>query len=86
MSDDQSKLNKASLLIPEGFSGWWRKYSAAALAAIISIQGAWKVSDDLQAMLPKDWLDTATLILAVLGFIGRFIAQTQTQTTKDDPP
>jgi hypothetical protein len=71
------------MLIEGGFQWWWRKYSAAALAAIISIQAAWKMSADLQALLPKDWLDTATLILAVLGFIGRFIAQTQ--TTKDDP-
>jgi hypothetical protein len=63
-------------LIPEGLSGWWRKYSAAALALIVSIQVAWKMSDDLQTMMPKDWLDTATLALAVLGFIGRFIAQT----------
>jgi drug/metabolite transporter superfamily protein YnfA len=74
------------MLIPEGFSGWWKKYSAAALAAIVAIQGAWKMSADMQTLLPKDWLDTATLILAVLGFIGRFIAQTQTQPTKEDPP
>jgi hypothetical protein len=69
-------------LIPEGFAGWWKKYSAASLAAIISLQAAWKLSADLQTLLPKDWLDTATLILAVAGFIGRFIAQTQ--TAKDD--
>lgn len=65
------------MLIPEGFSGWWKKYSAAALAAIVSLQAAWKMSEDLQALLSKDTLGTITLALAVLGFVGRFIAQTQ---------
>lgn len=72
------------MLIPEGFAGWWKKYSAVALAAIVAIQGAWMLSTDLQVLMPKSWLDTATLILAVLGFIGRFIKQSQATIT-DDP-
>lgn len=70
------------MLIEGGFQGWWRKYSAAALAAIVAIQAAWKMSDDLHVLLNKEWLDTATLIIAIAGFIGRFLKQTQ----KGDPP
>lgn len=63
------------MLIEEGFSGWWKKYSAAALAAITSLQTAWLLSSDLQELLPKDWLAGITLALAVFGFVGRFISQ-----------
>lgn len=64
-------------LIPEGFSGWWKKYSAAALTAIGALQTAWMMSADLQKMLTPKQLAVATFSLAVLGFIGRFISQTK---------
>lgn len=71
------------MLIPGGFSGWWKKYSAAALAAIVALQGAWAASEDLRGLMDQQTLSTITAVLAVLGFVGRFIAQT---TQQDDPP
>lgn len=65
------------MLIPEGFSGWWKKYSAAALTAIGALQTAWVMSADLQKMLTAQQLAGVTFGLAVLGFVGRFISQTK---------
>jgi hypothetical protein len=73
------------MLIPEGFAGWWRKYSAAA---------RWRQSSLCRRPGPPApncatcWtmltLSGITAVLGVLGFVRRFIAQTQ--PTKDDPP
>lgn len=64
-------------LIDEGFEGWWRKFSAQALVAIGALQSAWLASPDLQALLPPQYLAGATTAMAVLGFVGRFLKQTQ---------
>lgn len=64
-------------LIDEGFSGWWRKYSALALALIGCLQIAWAGSDDVQKMLSPQALNAVSGALAWLGFFGRFIKQTQ---------
>lgn len=65
------------MLIAEGFSGWWKKYSVLALTAIGALQTAWYASADLQKLMDAQQLAIATGILAALGFIGRFIKQTQ---------
>jgi hypothetical protein len=62
-------------LIDEGFSGWYKKFSALALTAIGALQAAWGASTDLQGILSPKMLAAATGVLAVLGFIGRFIKQ-----------
>ena len=63
------------MLIPEGFAGWWKKYSAAALAAIVALQAAWAASPELQSLLDPETLNAITAVLGVLGFVGRFISQ-----------
>lgn len=66
-------------LIEGGFGGWWRKYSAQALVAIAAVSAAWAASTDLQAIMTAKQLAAANGVLAVLGFIGRFIRQTKEQ-------
>lgn len=74
------------MLIPGGFSAWWKKYSAAALAAIVALQSAWAASEDVRELLPKEMLGYITLGLAVAGFIGRFIAQVDQGPGGGGPP
>lgn len=74
------------MLIPGGFSAWWKKYSAAALAAIVALQSAWAASEEVRELLPKEVLGYITLALAVAGFIGRFIVQTNELTGTGEPP
>jgi uncharacterized membrane protein (UPF0136 family) len=62
-------------LIEGGFSGWYKKYSAIALAAITALQLAWGASPDLRDAMTPYALVTATGVLAALGFVGRFIDQ-----------
>ncbi len=64
-------------LIDEGFAKWWKKYSALALFVIGALNAAWAASPDVQAMLGPQGLSIANGTLAVLGFIGRFISQTE---------
>ena len=64
-------------LIDEGFAGWWKKYSALALFLIGALNSAWAASPDVQELLGAQGLSLANGALAVLGFVGRFIRQTQ---------
>jgi hypothetical protein len=65
------------MLIPGGFAGWWKKYSAAALAAIVALQAAWAASPEVRELLDKETLSQVTAVLGVAGFVGRFISQTR---------
>lgn len=64
-------------LIDEGVAGGLRKYSTIALALIAALQTAWAASPDVQAVIGPEGLNIVTGVLAVLGFIGRFIKQVQ---------
>jgi hypothetical protein len=64
-------------LIDEGIAGGLKKYSTIALALIAALQTAWTASPEVQAIIGPEGLSIATGILAVLGFIGRFIKQAQ---------
>jgi hypothetical protein len=66
-------------LIEEGFAGWWRKYSAVALFLIAALQSAWAASPEVQALMSPQLMSYVTGALAALGFVGRFIKQTQAQ-------
>lgn len=63
-------------LIDEGFTQWYRKYSALALLLIGALSSAWAASPEFQAILGDRGLAIANGVLAGLGFIGRFIKQT----------
>ena len=65
-------------LIDEGFASWWKKYSAIALFVIGALNTAWAASPEVQQLLGAQGLSIANGVLAVLGFIGRFIRQTET--------
>lgn len=64
-------------LIDDGFRAWWKKYSALALFLIAALNGAWAASPDMQALVGPSGLSIANGVLAVLGFVGRFIRQTE---------
>jgi len=64
-------------LIDEGFSGWYKKYSALALVIIGALSSAWAASPEFQQVIGPQGLAAANGVLAFLGFVGRFIKQTQ---------
>ena len=64
-------------LIDEGFAGGLKKYSTIALMLIAALQGAWAASPEVQTIIGPEGLNIVTGILAVLGFVGRFIKQAQ---------
>lgn len=64
-------------LIEGGFAKWYKKYSALALFLIAALNSAWAASPDVQALLGAGGLSMTNGALAVLGFIGRFLKQTQ---------
>lgn len=64
-------------LIEDGIKGGLKKYSTIALMLIGAVQVAWSTSPELQAIMGPEGLSTVTTILAILGFIGRFIKQVQ---------
>lgn len=72
-------------LIDEGFARWYRKYSAVALALIGAVNAAWAASPEVHALLGAEGLAAANGALAVLGFVGRFIRQTQPLVDQVDP-
>jgi hypothetical protein len=64
-------------LIDGGFTGWYKKYSVIALVLIGALSAAWAASPEFQSVLGERGLVIANGVLAVLGFLGRFIKQTQ---------
>jgi hypothetical protein len=61
----------------------WRWISMQAMAIALALQGAWMaVPEDLRANLPS-WLITAvTIVLLVLGMIGRLLTQQPRQSRR----
>lgn len=59
--------------------GWrraWRWFSVQALAVSGAGAAAWlMVPDDMRAAVPREWLATGAIVLAVLGIIGRLVDQ-----------
>lgn len=64
-------------LIDDGFAAWYKKYSALALFIIGALNAAWTASPEVHNLIGAQGLAIANGVLAVLGFVGRFIKQTQ---------
>lgn len=70
------------------FSDWrviLRHYSSLALSGIAAFSVVWASSPDLQSVLPAKWVVTVNTIIAVAGFIGKFLKQDlplSTESTK----
>ena len=56
-----------------------RMFVMQALAAIVTLQGVWASSPAVQAMLPGEAVAGITGVLAVLGMVGRLVAQRSVQ-------
>jgi protein-S-isoprenylcysteine O-methyltransferase Ste14 len=53
-----------------------RWISVQAMAAALSLQGAWAViPDELKASIPAEYVQGLTLVLLVLGIVGRLVKQ-----------
>lgn len=53
-----------------------RMYSQIAFVAAGALQSAWAVLDAKQkAAIPDEWVTYITIIILVLGFIGRIVYQ-----------
>jgi len=54
----------------------WRWFCIHAMALALAFQGAWlAVPDDLRAMLPATAAQAITMVLLVLGVLGRLVDQ-----------
>ena len=54
----------------------WRMFSVQAMVLVTAIQGAWVfIPPEMQAALPETWVRVITVILLVLGVVGRLIVQ-----------
>lgn len=56
-----------------------RMTSVQALAAIAALQAAWQASPELQAVMPQEYVQLVSAVLALLGIVGRLIAQPEVQ-------
>lgn len=55
----------------------WRWISVQAMVLACALQGAWMfVPDDLRASIPPGVVQGFTIVLLVLGVIGRLVDQT----------
>ena len=53
-----------------------RAFSTLALGAVVAIQGVWAtLPDEWKTGIPPEWIVGITGVVAVLGFVGRFIDQ-----------
>lgn len=54
----------------------WKWFSTQAMALGVAIQGAWMmIPEDMKTSLPQNAICYATMILLVLGVIGRLVKQ-----------
>lgn len=54
----------------------WRWFSTQAMAWAIAIQGAWELCPpDLRVGVPPKLVTVITLVLLVLGLVGRLVKQ-----------
>lgn len=54
----------------------WRFVSMQAMAAAIGLLGAWQwLPDDLKASIPHEWVTYTSIVLLVLGMVGRMVKQ-----------
>lgn len=55
---------------------WWKMFSIHAMAAAIAIQGAWDAAPpSMVAGLPAGIVQKVTIVLLVLGILGRLVKQ-----------
>lgn len=62
-------------LIDEAKSAW-RFFSVQANALNLALLGAWlAVPDDMKAGIPQKWVFAGSILLLVLGTVGRLVKQ-----------
>lgn len=58
----------------------WRMFSIQCYAVAGALQGVWLVLDETQkAAIPDKWINIITLVVVVLGFVGRLVKQRSLQ-------
>jgi len=64
------------LKLIEDWRNAWRWFSVNAMLLAAAIQGAWlQVPDDMKATLPPHVVSYSTIVLLVLGVLGRILKQ-----------
>lgn len=59
----------------------WRWFSMHCMAGAVAIQGAWVyIPDDLKANIPHNIQNYITIVLLVMGMIGRVKDQTKSDS------
>ena len=54
----------------------WRWWSVQAMALAVAIQAGWQaMPEDLAARLPDGWVTGLSIVVLVLGIIGRLVDQ-----------
>ena len=60
----------------KGYSRAWRFFSVQAMALAVAIQAGWQaMPEDLAARLPDGWVTGLSIVVLVLGIIGRLVRQ-----------
>lgn len=55
---------------------WWKWFSVQANALNLALLGAWlAVPDDMKAGIPQKWVFAGSILLLVLGTVGRLVKQ-----------
>ena len=68
--------------VPEA-RNWWRMFSVQAMMLAGALQGAWAfIPLEMQETIPEDWLRGLTIVLLVLGVVGRLVYQPKVHDDK----
>lgn len=68
--------------VPEA-RNWWRMFSVQAMMLAGALQGAWAfIPSEMQETIPEDWLRVLTIVLLVLGVVGRLVYQPKVHDVK----
>lgn len=54
----------------------WRMFSVQCFGLAIAIEGTWALlPDDMKESIPDSWVTAITIVVLVLGLIGRTVKQ-----------
>ena len=68
--------------VPEA-KNWWRMFSVQAMMLAGALQGAWAfIPLEMQETIPEAWLRGLTIVLLVLGVVGRLVYQPKVHDDK----
>ncbi len=85
MKSADPKISKLDRWLVADWRQCWRWFSTHALALAVALQAAWlEMPDEMKEGLPAELVHVLTIIVLVLGFIGRLLPQHKPSETDAD--